>query len=352
LASSANPFTLHTLQLTVGYAPDVFGGVRRQTETVAAQAEAQRFETEAAYLTLTSNVVAAAIGEAALRNQVAATEKVIDLDGEILDLTRRQKAVGQASGADVAAQEAALAQAEAALPPLQKQLAQQHDLIAALTGHLPNEPAGQDFDLADFTLPVDLPVSLPSRLVEQRPDVKVAEANLHAASAQVGVAIANRLPSFALSASAGGASTSLASLFTQGNGFWGLSAGVTQPIFEGGALLHRQRAAEASLDQAKAQYRSTVIAACQNVADSLQALQADAAALRAADRAERSAAVSLAIARKQLEVGDASSLAVLSAEQAYQQALIGRVQAQSNRYADTAALFQALGGGWWNRRDV
>jgi NodT family efflux transporter outer membrane factor (OMF) lipoprotein len=352
LSSSVNLFTLQTAQLAISYVPDVFGGIRRQTETAAAQADAQRFETEATYLTLTSNVVAGAIQEASLRNQLAAAEKIVGLERELLDLTRRQMAVGQASGGDVAAQEAALAQAEQTLPALQKQLAQQRDLIAALTGRFPSEAPSDDLDLDSLTLPTDLPVSLPSSLVEQRPDVRVAEANLHAASAQVGVAIANRLPSFMLTAGAGGASTSLATLFSQGNGFWSLSAGVTQPIFEGGALLHRQKAAEAALDQAKAQYRSTVIDAFQNVADTLQALQVDAAALQAADRGERSAAKSLAIARKQLEVGDASQLAVLNAEQVYQQALIARAQAQSNRYADTAALFQALGGGWWNRTDT
>ena len=352
LSSNANPFSLHTAQLSIAYTPDVFGGIRRQTESVAAQAEAQRFETEAAYLTLTSNLVAAAIQEAALRDQIVAADRVIDLNRGILDLTRRQKAVGQASGVDVAAQEAALAQAEQALPPLQKSLAQTLDLIAALLGRLPSDTPQDGISLADLTLPHDLPVSLPSRLVEQRPDIRVAEANLHSASALVGVAIANRLPSFTLSATAGGASTNIASLFSQGNGFWGLGLAAAQPIFHGGSLLHQQRAAEASLAEARAQYRGAVISAFQNVADTLQALQSDALALQAADHAERSAQASLDIARKQFEVGDTSAITVMNAEQAYQQALITRAQAQSNRYADTAALFQALGGGWWNRKDA
>ena len=171
-------------------------------------------------------------------------------------------------------------------------------------------------------------------------------------SAQVGVAIANRLPSFALAANAGGASTQIASLFSQGNSFWSLGATVTQPIFQGGTLLHRQRAAEAALEQAKAQYRSTVIDAFQNVADALQALQADAAALQAANRAEKSAGASLAIVRKQLELGGVSNVAVLNAEQTYRQALLSQVQAEASRYADTVALIQALGGGWWNRNDA
>jgi len=352
LTSAVNIFTLHTAQLTVAYTPDLFGGIRRQTETVAAQAEAQRFETEAAYLTLTSNLAAAAIQEASLRNQIAATERIIALNRDVLVLLRQQKAAGQISGADVAAQEAALAQAEQGLPPLQKQLAQQVDQIAALTGRLPSEAADDGVDLAALTLPHDVPVSLPSKLVEQRPDIRVAEANLHAASAQVGVAIANRLPSFTVTGNAGGVSTALSSLFSGGNSFWSVTGAVTQPIFQGGALYHHQRAAEAAYDQAKSQYRSTVIDAFQNVADALQALQADALALKAADRAEQSAAASLTIVRKQLELGGVSNVAVLNAEQTYRQALISQAQAQSNRYADAVALIQALGGGWWNRKDV
>jgi NodT family efflux transporter outer membrane factor (OMF) lipoprotein len=352
LNSNTNLFTLHTAQLNIAYAPDLFGGVRRQTETVAAQAEAQKFETEAAYLTLTANLVAAAIQEASLRNQIAATERIIGLNRDVLALLHAQKDAGQVSGADVAAQEAALALAEQGLPPLRKQLGQQADLIAALSGRLPSEAPPDGIELDGLTLPQDVPLSLPSKLVEQRPDIRVAEANLHAASAQVGVAIANRLPSIALSASAGGSSTQISSLLSQGNGLWSLSAGVTQPIFQGGQLLHRQRAAQASLDQAKAQYRSAVIDAFQNVADALQALQADAQALQAANRAEQSAGASLAIVRKQLELGGVSNVVVLNAEQVYRQALITQVQAQANRYADTVALIQALGGGWWNRNDA
>jgi NodT family efflux transporter outer membrane factor (OMF) lipoprotein len=210
----------------------------------------------------------------------------------------------------------------------------------------------EEVDLATLTLPADLPLSLPSRIVEQRPDVRAAEANLHAASAQVGVAIANRLPNFALSATAGGASTSLSSLFSNGNAFYTLGATVAQPIFEGGTLLHRQRAARAALDQAAAQYRSTVIDAFQNVADALQAIQADTRALQAAAEGERSASHSLTIIRAQLALGQVNSVALLTEEQVYQQAVVARLQAEGARYADSVALFQALGGGWWNREDL
>ena len=352
LSSSQLLFNLYNAQVNVGYAPDVFGGIRRQTETVAAQAEAQRFTTEATYLTLTANLVTAAIQAAGLKEQVKAAETAIRDEASILVLVGRQRDLGQASGGDVAAQEALLAQAEQALPPLRKQLAQTEDQIAALTGRSPAEATDDDISLGDLTLPAALPVSLPARLVEQRPDVRIAEANLHAASAQVGVAIAARLPGVSLSASAGGNSTNIGGVLTQPNSFWTVGAGLSQPIFEGGALYHKQRAAEASLEQAKAQYRSTVISAMQNVADSLQALAADADALNAADRAVRSAEASLTIARKQLEVGEGSGIGLLNAEQAHAQALLALAQARANRYADTAALFQALGGGWWNRSDI
>jgi NodT family efflux transporter outer membrane factor (OMF) lipoprotein len=352
LTSNNNLFTLHTAQVTISYVPDIFGGIRRQTEAAKAQAEAQRFETEATYLTLTTNVVVVAIQEAALSEQVAATRKAIQDETEVLETFRRQRALGQASGLDVAAQETALAQVEALLPPLEKQLAVQRDQMAYLTGRAPAETPVESLDLGALTLPASLPVSLPSRLVEQRPDIRAAEANLHAASAQVGVAIANRLPAFTLTAAAGGSSTTLASLFSQGNGFWSLTADAAQPIFEGGALLHRQRAAEATLAQARAQYRGAVLGAFQNVADTLQALEADSRALAAAARVERSAASTLDLTRKQLAVGQVYGPAVLLAEQAYQQALVGRLQAEAGRYADTVALFQALGGGWWNRSDL
>jgi NodT family efflux transporter outer membrane factor (OMF) lipoprotein len=198
-------------------------------------------------------------------------------------------------------------------------------------------------------LPDELPVSLPSKLVEQRPDVRAAEEQLHAASAEIGVAVANMLPQFTITAARGGTATVFSQMFADGNPFWSVAGSVTQTIFAGGTLLHRKRAAEAAFDQSGAQYRSTVIAAFQNVADALYALQADADALRAAVNSERAAKVTLDLARKRLELGQVNYLSLLSAQQTYQQALISRSQAQASRFTDTAALFQALGGGWWNR---
>jgi NodT family efflux transporter outer membrane factor (OMF) lipoprotein len=351
-ASGASLFNLHTAQLNVSYTADVFGGNRRQVESLQAQADSQRFQLEAANLTLTSNVVAAAIQEASLRAQITATEEMVKIEQEQLDLLKRQLELGAIAEANVVAQIATLAQTKALLPPLQKQLAQERDLLSALAGHIPSEAQPEKFEFSMLQLPQELPLSLPSKLVEQRPDVRSAEEQLHSASALIGVAKANMLPQFTLSAAGGSMATQIGQLFKAGNGFWTVAGGITQPLFEGGALLHKKRAAEASYDQAAAQYRSTVIAAFQNVADTLQALEFDADALQAAVIAKQAAADSLAIARRQVELGDIGYVSLLAAEQTYQQAVLALVQAQANRYADTAALFQALGGGWWNHTEV
>jgi NodT family efflux transporter outer membrane factor (OMF) lipoprotein len=348
-ASGALYYNQYTPQLSATYVPDVFGATRRTVEGLAAQEEAQRFELEAAYLTLTSALVAAAIGDAGLRDQIAATQAVIAAQRELLDILRRQRAIGQVGGADVAAQEALLAQAEATLPPLQNQLAQQDDLIAALAGRLPSERPAAKFDLAALQLPRDLPLSLPSRLVEQRPDIRVAEENLHAASAAIGAAIANMLPQIELSANLGTTALTIGSLFGPGTAAWTIAASATQTLFDAGTLLHKKRAAAAAFDEAAAEYKETVLTAFQNVADALEAIKADAEGLAAAARAENAAKASLDIARRQLALGAVAYPVVLNAQQTYQQAVLARVQAQTLRFADSAALFQALGGGWWNR---
>jgi NodT family efflux transporter outer membrane factor (OMF) lipoprotein len=351
-ASGNAYFSLYTAQLAVSYTPDVFGLNRRTVESLEAQAELQRYQLEATYLTLTSNLVAAVVQEASLRGQIAATEDIVKIEGQLLDLLRRQNALGQVAEADVVAQRSALAQAQAALPPLQKQLALQRNLLTALLGRYPSEEPAERFDLASIELPQELPVSLPARVVEQRPDVAAANASLHSASALIGVAVANRLPNLTLSASDGSAANALGRLFTPGTGFWSVAANLAQPLLDGGTLLHKERAARAAYDQAAAQYRSTVIVALQNVADALRALQADGDAVKATALAESSAAESLEITRKQLALGAINYLALLNAQQTYLQSRINLVQAQAGRFADTAALFQALGGGWWNRTDV
>jgi NodT family efflux transporter outer membrane factor (OMF) lipoprotein len=352
-SASGNPyFSLYTGQLSVSYMPDVFGLNRRTVESLRALADVQHYQLEATYLTLTSNVVAAAVQEASLRGQIAATEDIIKIEEELLALLHRQFALGAVAEADVVAQEAALGQSQAALPPLRKQLAVQRNLLTALVGRFPSEEPSERFELASIALPTDLPVSLPARLVEQRPDVQAANANLHSASALIGVAVANRLPNLTLSATYGSAANTVDRLFTTGTGFWSIAATLSQPILDGGTLLHKERAARAAYDQAAWQYRSAVITGMQNVADSLRALENDADALEASARSEHSASESLAITRKQLELGAINYLSLLNAQQTYLQARITLVQAQTARYADTAALFQALGGGWWNRSDV
>ena len=352
LASNSMLYSLTTAQVSVAYSPDLWGGNRRQVESLVAQANAQRFQLEATYLTLTSNLVNAAIQEASLRAQIDATRQIIDDQQRIMVMLQRQFTLGDAPEAAVAAQQAALEQSRATLPPLEKQLAQQRDLLAALSGRMPSDTIDARFTLDALQLPGDLPLSLPARLVEQRPDVRMADEQLHAASAQIGVAIANRLPNVQISANIGSAAAQASSLLSTGTGFWNIGADITAPLFDGGTLKHKQRAAEATYRQSAAQYRSTVIDAVQNVADVLHAVQSDAAALASADLADRAAARSLAIARQQLKLGDISELVMLNAEQTWRQTEITLAQARANRYADTAALFQALGGGWWNRHDV
>jgi NodT family efflux transporter outer membrane factor (OMF) lipoprotein len=349
-SASGNPYySLITPQLSVSFVPDVFGANSRAVESLQAQADDQRFMLEATRLTLTSNVVAGAIQEASLRGQIKVTEDIVHVESDLLTILNKQQSLGQTAGADVAAQEATLAQAQQLLPPLQKQLAQQRDALTELAGRFPSEEIAQTFDLASLQLPVDLPLSLPSDLVRQRPDVLQAEANLHAASANIGQAVAARLPQIILTAQAGNSANSVATLFTPGTNFWTLAGGVTTPVFEGFALMHKQRAAQAAFDQAAAQYRSTVLMAFQNVADSLRALQSDADGLRAAAASERAAARSLDIVRTQLQLGQVAYLALLNAENTDAQTRLALVQAQALRLADTAALFQALGGGWWHR---
>jgi NodT family efflux transporter outer membrane factor (OMF) lipoprotein len=350
--SGAQYYSLFTPQVSVSYALDVFGLNRRTMESLKAQQQSARFQLIATHITLSANVVLAAIQEASLRAQIDATRQLVAINSEMVQVLRERFAKGLATRLDVAAQESQLAQAEAALPPLLKQLAQQRDLLTALAGEFPDKDLPEQFELSDLQLPQELPVSLPSQLVEQRPDVRQAEENLHAASAQIGITTANRLPNFALTADAGTMALTAGKIFSGGAGFWDLGTSVTQPIFQGGTLLHQERAAKAAYIQAAEQYRSTVLTAFQNVADTLNALQQDADALKSAAAAANAVKITLGLARQQIETGNSSHLDLLNVEQTYQQAGINLIQAQANRYADTAALFQSLGGGWWHRADL
>jgi NodT family efflux transporter outer membrane factor (OMF) lipoprotein len=294
-------------------------------------------------------VVVAAIQEASLRGQIDATEKLIGINEKMLGTLREKFQAGAINRSDVAAQEAALAQIRVTLPPLRKALAQQRDLLSALAGRFPSQEPPEIFKLAEMRLPLELPVSLPSQLVEQRPDVRAAEEQLHTASANVGVAVANMLPNVTLTGNRGYTASDLASLFTGPSIFWTVAGSVTQPLFDGFTLLHQERSAKAAYEQASWAYRDTVITAFQNVADALRAIQNDSDALKAASDFERAAKISLDLAQQQINLGNADVLLLLNAQLTYQQAVILLVQAEANRLSDTAALFQALGGGWWNR---
>lgn len=350
-SSPASPayYNFHTAQLSVGYTPDIFGANRRQLEAMLAKEEMQRFQLEAVYITLASNVVAAALQEAALRAQIATWEKIVSLNRDNLAIIGKQFKLGAVSRIEVLTQEASLAQAEQSLIPLRQQLEQTRNLLRALAGNLPSEDVAEKFELADLHLPQELPLALPSQLVEQRPDVRAAEAQYHAASAQVGVAAAARLPQFQLSAAVGGMASSPDWMFRSGGTFFNLLGNVTLPIFDGGALKAQEQAAREALVQAAAGYRSTVIVAFQNVADALYTIHADAEALQATAKTEQAMRAVAGITRKQHQAGAVNYQAVLLAEQGHQQALINLIQAQTNRLGDTAALYQALGGGWWNR---
>jgi len=351
---AGSPFIFNLFQATVNvsYAPDVWGGQRRQIEAQAAVADYQRFELEATYLTLTANVVTAAVAEASLRGQIAATRDIIKTETDQLNVVQQQFNVGAANKTDVLTQQSEVATTEATLPPLEKQLEQQRHVLLALTGHFPNARLRDDLTLGVLRLPTHLPLSLPSQLVEQRPDVRAAEAQLHQASAQIGVAIANRLPQFNLTGDYGAAGSNIATLFSPSTIVWSAAASGTQSLFDGFTLLHQERAARAAYAEAQAQYRNTVLGAFQNVADALRALQLDAATLRAQAAALRAASATLDLARGQYKLGAIAYVTLLNSERSYTQARLAVVQAEAARFADTAALFQALGGGWWNRIDV
>lgn len=348
-SNNAFLYTLVTPQLSVSYVPDVFGLNKRTVESAAAQEQASRYQMIAVDITLSANVAEAAIQEASLEDQIDATNELIGINREMLGLLQYQKSKGYAGGADLVAQQAQLAELEASLPPLIKQRDQQNNLLAVLAGHYPGQAPAETFTLAGLTLPSDLPLSLPSMLVEQRPDVLEAQANMHAASAQVGIATANRLPNITLTGNAGSTALAIGQVFGPGTGFWNIGAAVLAPVFDGGTLLHQQRGARAVYQQTSEQYRGTVLTAFENVADTLAALEQDAQALKATAAAANAAKASLDLARLQYKDGYAAYFAVLNANQAYQQARINLVQAEANRFTDTAALFQALGGGWWHR---
>jgi NodT family efflux transporter outer membrane factor (OMF) lipoprotein len=342
-------YNFQTAQLTVGFVPDVFGENRRKVESLDAQAQNQRFELEATYISLASNVVAAAIQEASTRAQLKASREIIAHNEKSVAILRDKFEHGFAGAAELATQELQLAQAKSQLPPLQKQFEQNRDLIRELVGNLPDQDVSETFELTSLKLPTELPLSLPSKIIEQRPDIRAAEETMRSANANVGAAIAAMLPQFTITATAGGTAAQFSQLFAKGGPFWSLIGDASQPIFEGGTLWHTKRAADQALRQAAAQYQNTVLQAYQNVADTLHAVVTDADALAAAAEAERAAKTAMDLAQKRMDNGYGDYLTELAAAMVYQQAVLTEVQARATRLGDSAALYQALGGGWWNR---
>lgn len=343
-------FNLYNVSVNVAYTLDVFGGIRRQIEASQAQREAQQFEVEATYLTLTANVVTAAITEASLRAQIKATEDLIAAQSKVLEITKKKFHLGGGSRLDIVAQEAQLAQTQASLPLLNLDLARVRNNLSVLIGELPSESCLPTFHLNDLTLPHELPLSLPTYLVQQRPDIRAAEALLHSASAQIGVATANLLPQVNITGTNyGWIARKMDNLFKQRSVYWALLANIVQPIFDGGALVSQRDASLAAFEQACAQYKQTVLQGFQNVADSLKALELDAQFLHVQTQAEKAASQTLALTNTQYTLGALDYVNLLVADREYHTARIERIKALASRYKDTVALFQALGGGWWNR---
>jgi len=351
LAGPASLYTLYNTSVPVSFTPDIFGGKRRGIEADLANADYQRFQLEATYLTLTANVVSTAISDASYAAQIRVTQEQIDGQRELVSLLEKQFALGAVSTTDVLTQKAQLAQTVATLPPLQKSRAQNRNQLMAYLGRVPSQDRGEMVRLDELRLPRDLPVSVASLLVQQRPDIRAAESQLHQASANVGVATANMLPNVTLSASGGSSALALSALYGPQTAAWSVAASVTGPIFDAGSLFHTKESKIAALEQSTAQYRSTVITAFQNVADSLRAIQSDAALLKAQVDAENTADASLKMSQAQFKAGSTTFLSVINAEQTLLTARTNRVKAQASRYADTVALYQSLGGGWWNRFD-
>jgi NodT family efflux transporter outer membrane factor (OMF) lipoprotein len=344
-------FNLFDASVGVTYRLDLFGASRRQVEALRAQADYQRWQLEAARLTLADNVVTTAVNISSLHGQVAALTDIVASERDQLKVVQRQFDAGAASRSDVLAQQTQVAANEAQLPGLEQQLAQAQHRLAVLAGRTPDDAGVPDFTLDQLTLPAELPLSVPAKLVRQRPDVQAAEALLHVSTAQLGVATANLYPQLNLTGSIGSETVTASDLFKSGTAAWNVGGSLTQPLFHGGQLLGLKRAARADLDRATAEYRQAVLAALQDVADTLRALEADARTLQADAITETDAQDTLNMTKLQYKVGGVSYLALLNAERVYLQARQNRVQAQAARYADTAALFHALGGGWWNRQD-
>ena len=347
-AGSASIFSLFTLSATVNYPLDIFGGERRAVEGLAAREDLQHALLLGTYLTLTGNLVNTVIARGAYREEIGATERLIGMQKEQLRIGAAQLQAGTVPYANLVSLQSQLASLEATLPPLRQRLDQAEHLLATLAGQAPALWSQPGIELAELTLPYDLPVTLPSDLVRQRPDILAAEAQLHSACANVGVSTAALFPSFALNGSYGQNNNSLGELMKSSGNFWSLGANLTAPLFHGGALWFNRKAAQEAYRQAQADYRQTLLGAFAQVADTLRALEHDAETLEAQAQALAAAQQALSLVTANYRAGTVGYLPVLVADAAFQQASIGYIQAKAQRYQDTVALYVALGGGWWN----
>jgi NodT family efflux transporter outer membrane factor (OMF) lipoprotein len=340
------PFTLYDVSAQVSYTLDLFGRNRRELEGLAAVVDYQRFEAEAARLMLAGNVVTAAIREASLRRQIERTREVIALEERLLDIAVRRERLGAIPKVEVAAQRAETAETRATLPDLERRLAETRHRLAVYLGQVPGAAEVPEFRLEDLRLPAQLPIRVPSELARHRPDIRAAEALLHEASARVGVATADLYPHITLSATGGSLSTVFSSLLGPGTWFTLLGGTLMQPIFRGGTLRAEKRAAVAGFEQAGAAYREVLLAGFQDVADVLVALDADAQRLHERGEAAEAARTILEVTSQRYESGGVSQVELLEAQRRHLRARIEETRALADRYADSAALFQALGGGW------
>ncbi|MBN3811960.1 efflux transporter outer membrane subunit [Paraburkholderia sp. Ac-20347] len=341
------PFTLYDASVSISYVFDIFGANRRALEATLAQVNYQEYELQAAQLSVAGNVVAAALRRASLRSQIDTTQQLIDAQTRQLAIMEARLAAGGVARLDVHSQRTLLAQTRAALPPLTTQLAQTDHQLAILLGAPPSSDAyAQSLDsltLDALHLPDTVALTLPATLARERPDIRASEALLHQASANIGVATANLFPQISLSASVGSERTRVADVIG-GLNIWNVGLGLTQPIFHGGELRAKRRASQAAYDAAFADYRQTVLLALQQVADTLHALQDDALELQARDTAAREAQASADIARSRYAVGGVSEFDLVDAQRQALQTALDRTRAQTTRLADTAALYQSLGG--------
>ena len=351
-APNPGPFTVYSIGANVSYTFDIFGGTRRELEGLAAQVDYDAYELEAARLTLAANVVTTAVRLAGIRAQIESTEAILAAQAKELAIVEQRYAAGGVAELDLRNQQALVAETRASLAPLHAQREQAIHLLAIYCGDPPAAVPIPGLRLADFRLPAAIPSRLPSELVRQRPDIRAAEALLHKASADVGVATANLYPKISISGNLSSSQLSLSDLFGSGFNVWNIGANLVQPLVRGGELQARKRAAIAVYDQSEAAYRLAVLQGIQNVADVLRALEADGRAEAARSEQASRAAAAYRITIGRYDAGGVSQLAVLDAERTRLRAETDRLQAIANRFSDTAALFQALGGGWWDARDA